>query len=159
MQSVVPGLTSIETAFTTSRRLSLLFHETDTRTWTAEEVSDGTIQCLGLFTALFDPRIPFVLIEEPENSVHPWIVKTFVDTCRDAPPKQVLVTTHSPALIGYLHPSELEIASRDEEGRTQIRPLVDIDPQVSDLWAKGQIDLYELIDGGWIREALPVGLQ
>lgn len=159
MRRIIPGLSGIDTEFTTSRRLALLFHETGARAWTSEEVSDGTIQSLALFTALFDPRIPLVLIEEPENSVHPWIQKTFVDACRDHTRKQVVLTSHSPALISYLRPSELQIMWRSDDGRTHICPLDKIDPEAPRLWEQGELDLYELIDGGWIREAVPPGLQ
>jgi predicted ATPase len=159
MQGIVPGLTAINTHFTVGRRLSLEFVESGARAWTSDEVSDGTIQSLALFTSLFDPRIPLVLIEEPENSVHPWIVKTFVDACREAESKQVLVTTHSPALISYLRPEELQILWRSEEGRTHLEPLSVLDPEAPRLWEAGDINLYELIDGGWVREAVPLGLQ
>lgn len=159
MRTIMPGLTTIQTEFTTDRRLALLFHETGARPWTSGEVSDGTMQSLALFTCLFDPRIPVVLIEEPENSVHPWIVKMFVDACREVKDKQVLITTHSPALISYLRPAELDVVWRDADGRTQLRPLEELDPQAPELWRTGQLDLYELIDGGWVRETIPPGLQ
>ena len=136
MHGIVPGLTGIETAFTTNRRLTLLFHERGARAWSSDEVSDGTIQSLALFTCLFDPRVPLALIEEPENSVHPWIVKTFVDACRHATGKQLLVTTHSPALISYLTPSELAILWRTRDGRTHLAPLKDLDPHAPKLVGK-----------------------
>jgi predicted ATPase len=159
MRGIMPGLTRIDTEFTTDRRLALLFHETGARPWTSGEVSDGTIQSLALFTCLFDPRVPVVLIEEPENALHPWIVRMFVDACRQAKGKQVLVTSHSPALVSHLKPDELDIVWRDGDGRTQLRTLAKLDPDAPALWAKGQLDLYELIDGGWVREAVPPGLQ
>ena len=159
MRRVVPGLTRIDTEFTTGRRLALLFYEGGARAWTAEEVSDGTIQSLALFTCLFDPRIPFALIEEPENSVHPWIIRTFADACREAEEKQVIVTTHSPALISYSMPEELEILWRTEDGRTHLAPLEELDPDAARMWSDGKADLYELIDGGWVRESVPPGMQ
>jgi predicted ATPase len=159
MRGVMPGLTAIETHFTTDRRLALLFHEKGARAWTSDEVSDGTIQSLALFTCLFDPRVPLALIEEPENSIHPWIVKMFVDACRIAEDKQVIVTTHSPALISYLRPSELDIVWRDGGGRTKVCSLEELDPQAASLWEAGELDLYELVDGGWIRQSVPPGLQ
>jgi len=159
MRGIMPGLTAIETQFTTNRRLALLFHERGARAWTSDEVSDGTIQSLALFTCLFDPRVPLALIEEPENSIHPWIVKMFVDACRRAQDKQIVVTTHSPALIGYLEPSELDVVWRNEGGRTEVASLEQLDAEAPGLWEAGKLDLYELIDGGWIRESVPSGLQ
>jgi predicted ATPase len=90
MRHIVPGLQEIRTGFTHNRLLTLQFVEEGTgRPWTAEEISDGTIQSLALFAAVFDPRTPLAFIEEPENAVHPWIVRSFVDACR-AVDKQII---------------------------------------------------------------------
>jgi len=157
MRKIVPELEDIETDFTHDRRLALQFVESGAgRPWASAEVSDGTIQSLALFIALFDPRIPLVLIEEPENSVHPWIVRTFVDACRTAPNKRVLVTTHSPALISYLRPDELTVVWR-REGRTEVRPLHELDPQALSLWESGQVNTFDLVDQGFVRQTVPEG--
>jgi hypothetical protein len=34
-----------------------------------------------------------------------------------------------------------------------------MDPKAATLWEQGDVDLYDLIDGGWIREAVPPGFQ
>jgi predicted ATPase len=159
MRRIMPSLSAIHTEFTPDRQLALTFEEAGARRWTANEVSDGTIQSLGLFTCLFDSRLPLVAIEEPENSVHPWIVRAFVDACREAKDKQVLVTTHSPALIAYLKPDELAVMWRTDDGQSHVCPLELIDPEAKALWSRGEVDLFELIDGGWIRESVPPGLQ
>ena len=119
MRTIVPNLVDVRTEFTPDRNLTLHFVEEGVgRPWTSNEVSDGTIQSLALFAALYDQRPPFALIEEPENSVHPWIVRNFIDACREVPQKQVIVTTHSPALISYLVPAEVAVVWRQGEKRT-----------------------------------------
>ena len=159
MRAIIPGLTNVDTSFTHDRRLYLRFHEEGAgRPWTSEDVSDGTIQSLALFTALFDPRSQMVLIEEPENSVHPWIVRAFVDACRAVPSKQVLITSHSPALLSQLKPSEVSLAWRND-GRTFVEPLTTQDPQAEALWLKGEGNVYDLLNSGLIIEAVPGGLQ
>jgi predicted ATPase len=160
MRNIIPDLTDIETAYTSDRRLTLSFVEDDgQRSWSADEVSDGTVQSLAMFSSLYDARTPLILVEEPENSVHPWIVKRFVDGCREARDKQIIVTTHSPALISYLMPSELTVVWRSNEGHTELSPITSLDPQAESLWASGSINLYDIIDGGWIRQSTPLGLQ
>ena len=154
MRRLVPGLEDIRTEFTPDRRLTLQFVEAGSgRPWSTDEVSDGTIQALALFVALFESRSGLVVIEEPENSVHPWIVRNFVEACRSAE-KQIIVTTHSPALINYLKPSEIAVVAR-RGGETTIRPLEELDPDAMPLWIDGKVSTFEILDSGWIVEAVP----
>ena len=73
----------------------------------------AAVQALSLLAALHDPRSTFVLIEEPENSVHPWIARSFLDACRTVANKQVLLTTHSPAIIDQLEPESVLVVWRE----------------------------------------------
>jgi predicted ATPase len=155
MRTVVPRLTGIKTVYTTDRRLALQFAEAGFgRPWSSEDISDGTVQSLALFCVLFDPRSRMTLVEEPENSVHPWIIRHFVDACRRVTDKQVLVTTHSPVLVDHLKPNEVEIAWRSE-GRTHVAPLVELDPDSVDLWSEGRNTVFEILDGGAVPQAIP----
>jgi predicted ATPase len=159
MRTIVPGLQDIRTGFTHDRRLTLQFVEDGVgRPWTAEEISDGTIQSLALFAAVFDPRVPVSFIEEPENAVHPWIVRAFVDACRHVDYKQIMVTTHSPALIGYLSPAEVTVVWR-HEGRSELAGLPDLDGDAMRLWSEGEVSTFDLVDGGWLRQTVPEGLH
>lgn len=159
MQQIVPNLEDIDTDFSADRRLVLRFHEAGVgRPWNANEISDGTIQSLALFCALFDPRITLAFIEEPENSVHPWIVRVFSEACRSAARggKQIVVTTHSPAMLKSAKPAEVKLIWR-RDGRSHIAPLLDLDPDAERLWETGTIDVFELLDSGVLREAVPEG--
>lgn len=159
MQRIVPGLENIRTNFTHDRRLTLEFVEAGVgRPWTSEDVSDGTIQSLAMFTALFDPRSSMALVEEPENAVHPWIVRSFVDACREAASKQIMVTTHSPVLINYLKPDDVFVVSR-ANGRTEVTPLVQLDPDAGPGWEAGDLSIFDLLDSGLVQEAVPGGFR
>lgn len=159
MRRIVPGLSDVETDFTHDRRLTLKFAEEGVgRPWTSEDVSDGTIQSLALFAALFDPRSALALIEEPENSVHPWIVRNFVDVCREVHDKQIFITTHSPALLEYLSPEEVSLVWR-QDGRTHVEPLTSVDPDAVAAWEQGRSTVYELLDSGLLPMAIPGGYQ
>ncbi len=155
MRRVVPGLENIDTDFTPDRRLTLRFHEHNVgRPWASEDVSDGTIQTLALLAALHDPRTNFLLIEEPENAVHPWIVRNFIEACRSVKGKQIVLTTHSPALINTLEPGEVLIAWR-AGGETHLDRLVDLDPEAQGLWEQGTAKVFEILDTGWLPQAVP----
>jgi predicted ATPase len=154
MQRIVPTLTNIGTDFSADRRLTLFFQEEGVgRPWNSEEISDGTIQSLAMFAALFDSRSPLTVIEEPENSVHPWILRVFVDACREAE-KQVVITTHSPAVINYLRPEEVTVVWR-EGGRTHVAALTDLDPAAELMWESGQSTIFDIIDSGWLPQTVP----
>jgi predicted ATPase len=155
MRKIVPGLETVEATFTHDRRRTLVFREKGVgRPWTSEEISDGTVQSLALFSTLYSSRGHLIVIEEPENSVHPWIVRVFVDACREISGKQVIVTTHSPVVLGYVRPDELMVVWR-EAGRTHIKPLTELDPEAQTAWESGRATVFELLDSGLVRESVP----
>lgn len=157
MRSILPDLLAIEVVYTEDRRLALQFRERGVgRPWNTGEISDGTIQALALFVALFDDRAQLLVIEEPENSVHPWILRQFVDLCRDTT-KQVILTTHSPVLLNYVAPSTVRLMSASE-GRSRIQQLIGIDDTISDLVYDGDLSLFEAYDSGIVTSAVPRGL-
>ncbi|MCA1702526.1 MAG: AAA family ATPase [Actinobacteria bacterium] len=159
MRRIVPDLETVRTGYTHDRRLTLEFVESDVgRPWTSDDVSDGTIQSLALFAALFDPRSPLAVIEEPENSVHPWILRVFADACRAASYKQTILTTHSPALLDYLRPEEILLAWR-KDGRTHLAPLTQVEPDAARLWSEGTTTIFELLDSGTVEVAVPGGFR
>jgi predicted ATPase len=155
MRSILPQLVSIETTFTQDRRLSLIFKTDDSeRTWNANEMSDGTIQALALFVALFDARSPVLIVEEPENALHPWILRHFLDLCRSQKTKQILLTTHSPVVINYTQPENLRVMW-NRDGESHLAPVMDLNPDIIDLWTSGEIRTFDIYDSGLIHEYLP----
>ena len=87
-------------------------------------VSEGTLRVIALLTALSDPwHRGLLCIEEPENGIHPARLNTLVDIIRDSVTDfhsqdasdvdslcQVLVNTHSPAVLSALDASEILFA-------------------------------------------------
>ena len=154
MRAIIPRLEVIEVIHTEDRRLALQFREAGVRRpWNANEVSDGTIQALALFTAIFDERTPLLVVEEPENSLHPWILRHFVDLCRESG-KQVILTTHSPVLINYLPPGSLRFMWQSD-GKSRWASLYDLDPSLVDLWKNGEVQAFEGYDQGLFPEVVP----
>lgn len=70
----------------------------------AAELSDGTLRFLLLAAALFSPRPPSLLVlNEPETSLHPDVIPALGRIIgRTARRCQVVVVTHSPALVEAL---------------------------------------------------------
>jgi len=80
---------------------------------TARSLSDGTLRFLALGILQMDPRVQGVLcLEEPENGIHPARIPAMLDLLRDIatdtnepvsidnPLRQVIINTHSPAVVG-----------------------------------------------------------
>jgi predicted ATPase len=157
MQAIVPELVEIKTEYTPDRRLALQFVEKGVRRpWSAEDISDGTMQALGMYTAIFDPRTSLILFEEPENSLHSWVIRNFVDACRAAEGRQVILTTHSAVLLSYLAPKEVSLVWK-ANGQTNIRRIIEIQPEIESLWSDGNLTVFEMLDSGLLREAIPGG--
>lgn len=70
----------------------------------AAELSDGTLRFLLWAAALLSPRPPWLMVlNEPETSLHPDLVGPLASLIRAAADTtQVVVVTHSKALLGYL---------------------------------------------------------
>jgi predicted ATPase len=153
---VMPSLEDIETDWTHRRTVALFLKERGVkRPWTSEDVSDGTIQTLALLVATFDPRTSLVVIEEPENSVHPWTLRVLTMAFRlAAEVKQIILTTHSPILLDQLKPEEVWVVQKPGT-ETKIDPLLSLDPSLKESWGQGKFTLSEYLDSGAVPEAVP----
>lgn len=83
--------------------------------FSARVISDGTLRLLALLTILHDPAQRGVLcFEEPENGVHEGLIPALVERLREATTDgeifQVLLATHSPAVMEALQDEELVVA-------------------------------------------------
>jgi len=90
--------------------------------------SDGTLKMLAYLVVLNDPHPPkFIGIEEPENFLHPRLLRDLAEECRAASEhSQLLVTTHSPYFLDGLREEEVRVLYRDEAGHTLVTRAADI---------------------------------
>jgi hypothetical protein len=93
---------------------------------------DATLRLLALAALEFDPDAPnLICLEEPENGIHPERIAALLDLLQDIatdaeeplsaenPLRQIIVTSHSPALVAQtpddcLLLAELKETARDE---------------------------------------------
>lgn len=85
--------------------------------------SDGTLRALAILLAVeTHSSNGIILIEEPEQSLHPWAVRSLMDHIREVAVErsvQIFITTHSEHVLDSVDPSEVILASRREgEGST-----------------------------------------
>jgi len=112
--------------------------------------SDGTLKMLAYLVVLNDPSPPqFIGIEEPENFLHPRLLRELAEECRAATARsQLLVTTHSPFFLDGVKAEEVRILYRDKEGYTQaarasdvrgVREFVEMGASLGQLWMEGHL--------------------
>lgn len=89
----------------------------------AHQLSEGTLRFLWLVTLLHSPELPSVtLIDDPEVSLHPGMLRLLADLMHEASARtQLVVATHSDRFVRSLNPAELLVCDLDEEGRTVIQ--------------------------------------
>ncbi len=156
LRVVMPTLEDVGVVRTRHQTLELQFRETGfTQPWTSADVSDGTLRALSLLTALYDPRSMVVVIDEPEDSLHPWAIGEIVDA-RQLPAyaKQLMLTTHSPIVIDHLRPEEIWVVSK-KAAETRIDTLIELDPDAKTGLDAGQFVLSEFLDSGIVERAVP----
>ncbi len=154
LKEILPDIEDL--VVTQTRTLALLLKQRESeQPWPVEDLSDGTIQAIAALTAVFDPRIPVLVLEEPENNVHPWAIRAFAEAFRLASEtKQIILTTHSPILIDQVKPEELWIVQKPGT-RTRIDPLLELNPSLKDSWERGRFTLSDYLDSGALPQAVP----
>ena len=110
-----------------------------------------TLISIALFLAVLDKRHSTVLIEEPENSLHPWIIKTFLDCCKEQTAhKQILLTTKSPIVVAASSPESLFLIER-VFGETRLTPATEREPNLQQIINSDFLDLGEYWLSGGLR--------
>lgn len=115
----------------TRRAFQLVLTTTSGQEYTAGSLSDGTLRFIALSVLERDPEASGLFcLEEPENGIHPervgvmmrLLTRMSTDTTEaiadDNPLQQVIVSTHSPIVVGYTSPENLLFADhRDAPGQ------------------------------------------
>ncbi|WP_327331546.1 AAA family ATPase [Calothrix rhizosoleniae] len=114
----------------------------------ATRLSDGTLRYLFLMALLLDPTPPpLICIEEPEIGLHPDILPIIAEMLVEASQRtQLIVTTHSDALVSEVPPESVLVCERNQEKGTELQCL---QPEIlkkwlenytlGDLWKMGEI--------------------
>ncbi len=80
-------------------------------------VSDGLLRWLAFAAVPYLAPAALVLVEEPENGLHPAATRDVMTLLREVSTKaQVIVATHSAAVVRELEPHEVTLLRRDDHG-------------------------------------------
>ena len=118
--------------------------------------SFGTIRSIALFAMLHDPSPPkLTCLEEVDHGFHPHALDRLVERLREASERtQIIVATHSPALVNRVNADELIIFERDPS--TNATRVGDLSPeQIQQMADASELRLGEL----WFSGSLGGGLE
>ena len=83
--------------------------------------SDGTLRLLALTIPAYIPGFSgILLIEEPENGIHPRAVETLFQSLSSVYDAQILLATHSPVILSVTDIRDVLCFARNQEGATDI---------------------------------------
>lgn len=149
MRAAFPAFERIDFPPVATGQLSLAWRDMNfSRPLFAHQLSEGTLRFLWLVTQLQSPEPPAVtLIDEPEVSLHPEMLRLLADLMREASAHtQIIVSTHSDRFVRFLNPAELLVCDLDESGGTVIRrgDTLELDEWLDDytldqLWSIGRL--------------------
>lgn len=113
--------------------------------------SYGTLRAIALFAMLHDPAPPrLTCLEEIDHGLHPHALDRIVERLREASTRtQIILATHSPALVNRFDTTELIVVERDpvSGSSTFSRPNLalvrelreETDFELGDIWFSGAI--------------------
>ena len=107
----------------------------------ARLVSDGAMLLLAFLTIIHDENAPkILLIEEPENGIHPkqleYMVHMFYSLTKRSTPIQIILTTHSPYILDFVDKKDIRVFTRDESGDAIVSPFESL-KGISDMLSSG----------------------
>ncbi len=126
-------------------------------------VSEGALLLTAFLVLAYGESQNILLIEEPENGLHPTRLQTVIELLRAMStgavgnrPRQVILTTHSPLLLNYVKPEEVRIVRRDPEHGSSVTPMTAV-PNLDKLlqeFAVGEL-WYLLTEEGLLKGERP----
>jgi ABC-type uncharacterized transport system ATPase subunit len=108
----------------------------------AADMSEGLLYYLAFLAVRELEPASILLVEEPENGLHPARIRDVVDVLREiSKTTQVVMATHSPLVVNELEGDEVTIVWRDEEAGTQTKPLSKVAryPERSEIYSNGEL--------------------
>lgn len=143
LHSTIPSIEDLDIDLDKTRGTLDIQILQDGTPYSSRVISEGTLRVLALCAIAADPTPgSLIAFEEPENGVHPRRIEVIADLLTGIVQKgdtQVIVTTHSPTLIGAMLrrsrnlPGLIRLLRCAQSGRaTTIRPFESTDPILDD---------------------------
>ncbi len=123
------------------------------------QMSDGELCFIALLSLLFAPwefGSPLYCIEEPENHLHPRMLKVLIDLHDQRQSElgdraaQVLATTHSPIFVDQVDVMDVVVVSKRDGATRCVRPSDK--PHLREILASEEIGLGDLVYSGALAD-------
>ncbi|MCU0470172.1 MAG: AAA family ATPase [Arcicella sp.] len=128
MKKRVPGISNVTAAKTEDGRIILRFQDGSFKDpFISRYVSDGTLKMFAYLVLMNNPqKHPLLCIEEPENYLHPELLRQLAEEFREYSHKggQVFISTHSPDFVNALELDEVFWLTK-KDGYTTIKRAKD----------------------------------
>jgi predicted ATPase len=110
------------------------------------QLSSGTQRAIRILTSmLFDQR-SLMLLEEPEVSIHPGLLRRLIDLIRSYSSRtQIIFSTHSGYVLDMLHPDEINLVGA-VDGNTQVRPFTAVEATAAEKFLRDEGPLSEFVE-------------
>lgn len=145
--AIAPHITQLGTSSLRTNKEFIRFAESEIgRPVESWEASDGSLRALAVLLAIETATSgTTVIIEEPEQNLHPWAIRILMNYIVDMIKKkslQVIITTHSQQVLESAKPEEILVANRTIQEGTTFKRLSDLHPdlcseEIGKLWVKG----------------------
>lgn len=125
VRRLFPTLKTIRPKSISPTQKSIEFELIDGTRFGASQVSEGMLYYLAFSMLRHLDRVALLLVEEPENGLHPSRIADVMRVLREvSKTTQVLIATHSPLVVNELQPDEVTIVTRPslKEG-TRLTPM------------------------------------
>jgi len=118
LKLAIPEVEELLTPLTEEGNTYVAIQEKGFAPFDYHQVSDGTLRLLAYITAL-NLDVDLICFEEPENFVHPQLLRLLAEILKKSD-KQIVLSTHSPYFLDHLEPEDLIIVEK-KDGKTKLR--------------------------------------
>jgi predicted ATPase len=126
LTALFPAVGGLELLNPTTREKALGIRLVDGTSVPAEFMSEGMLYFLAFAALPYLRATAVILIEEPENGLHPARIIEVMSVLREVSnTTQILIATHSPLVVNELDAAEVTVLTRDPQAGTQAVLLKD----------------------------------